>query len=118
MNGAKAERVILVTVGLGLVVIGFVVRELEAVAITFVTLGVAVFVFGVILPRVRSFSIGAKGLHAQLDQLARKVEDVDAKVETVSRAIDLVIAPARHVISDSGITLETQGPSPGDEGRE
>jgi hypothetical protein len=82
---ANADRVALSTAGVMIFVVAMAIREREVVASPLAILGVAVFVLGVILPRVRSFSVGTRGIEARLEQIQHEVRRVEGKVDMIVR---------------------------------
>jgi hypothetical protein len=73
MDALKRGRLILSGAGSAIAAAAWPLQSREALAIALFTLGLAVFVLGVILPRVESFSLGLKGIHASLNRIERAV---------------------------------------------
>ena len=88
----NADRLVLFVTGTAVFSMGLAQpTQRNALAMTLVVLGVAVLVLGVILPRVKSFSVGPKGLEARLDRIERKVETVEGKLDQIV-AVDAIEA--------------------------
>lgn len=70
----NANRVVLCTAGVVLLILAVLIRGQQGLAIASLALGVGMFALGVVLPRVSDFSISLKGFSARLQRLEDKID--------------------------------------------
>lgn len=68
------SRILLALVGIAVFVVAIFVRDLQALAGILSVLGVGAVALGILLPRVRGFDLGVKGLKADLGRIEHKVD--------------------------------------------
>lgn len=89
----NVARFILAAAGLLLVGMGLLIDR-TGLSITLSVLGVGIFVLAVVLPRVHSFSLGAKGIVARLDALDTKIDAL-----AIRTALAGFVAEGDHVVN-------------------
>ena len=70
----NADRLLLSLAGITVFVVAVGIRDQEGLAIVVAVLGVALTILGVLLPRVRTFSVGSSGIEARFGDIERKVD--------------------------------------------
>jgi len=80
----NADRTVLAAAGIGLVVLAtWPLRTREPLAVTIAVLGVALFILGVTLRRVDSFSVGLKGIKAELSRIEPRLRHIEQRVNAI-----------------------------------
>ena len=87
--------------------LAILVRDKQALASVLAATGLGMFVLGVILPLVTAFSVGPKGIEAQLKQFEEKIDRVEEKVDAI---VQLSTVKARVEIPPPTITVDNPPP--------
>jgi hypothetical protein len=82
LGSQNVDRILLALAGIAVLVVTIVIRDSQALASVMAVLGVALLILGILLPRVRAFSIGSKGIEAHLGRIEAKVDMLRLPIRT------------------------------------
>lgn len=95
----------LVMVGAVLVVVAVLLRDRQTFASTLAVVGLGAIVVAILRPRLRSFSVGPKGVDAQLDRIEQKVDEIIRSAE-IRKALAELVAEGDQVANTLMVTRD------------